>query len=130
MRGVLASVLIVACSYDPRATETSTDAPASDAPIDADGALALDLTRTPIWFGTPALPERVDAATIAHERELARTSGVGPPALGERLIAQPSPALVFVRSRDELDPYLADLVELYSPEEADLVRGLRVPLTR
>ena len=100
------------------------------APIDADGALALDLTRTPIWFGTPALPERVDAATIAHERELARTSGVGPPALGERLIAQPSPALVFVRSRDELDPYLADLVELYSPEEADLVRGLRVPLTR
>ena len=100
------------------------------APLGADGALPFDLTRTPIWFGTPALPERVDAATIEHERELARTHGVGPPALAERLVAAPARAPVYVHSRAELDLYLADLVELYSPEEADLVRGMRVPLTR
>ena len=33
---------------------------------DGDGGVALDLTTTPIFFGTPGLPEQVDAATIPN----------------------------------------------------------------
>lgn len=38
----------------------------------------VDLSRMPVWFGSPELPERVDAATIARERDLARQAGVEP----------------------------------------------------
>ncbi|UCF68106.1 MAG: hypothetical protein JSV80_02055 [Acidobacteriota bacterium] len=38
----------------------------------------VDLSVEPIWFGRPELPERVDAATIAVERQLAQQAGIVP----------------------------------------------------
>lgn len=101
------------------------------AEMDAHGAVALDLAATPIWFGTPELPERVGAATIARELALALASGAGPAAMSGRMKARPvSAEMIHVRDRSELELVLADLIELFSPEERDLAAGLRVPVIR
>jgi hypothetical protein len=101
------------------------------APLDAAGAVALDLATTPIWFGSPDLPERVDAEVIERELALALARGAGPATPAERARLRASAGeTVHARDRLELDPLLADLIEFYSPEETDLVRGLRVPVTR
>jgi len=95
------------------------------APLAADGSVALDLDTAPIWFGRRELPERVDARRIEEERALARRAGIGP---ARRLDAR-ARALEPVRARDrnELEAtYLADLIERWSPEEADRAAGLRV----
>jgi len=101
------------------------------APVDAGGHVQLDLARTPIWFGSLELPERVDAARIAAEAELARARGIAAPrtARGARLRSTAGETL-HVRTRDELSPYVADWVERYSPAETDLVAGLRLVGTR
>lgn len=39
----------------------------------------VDLAADPIWFGTPGLPEQVDAATARAERGLAARAAIGPP---------------------------------------------------
>jgi len=91
-----------------------------------DGRVDLDLARTPIWFGALELPERVDAPRIARERAQALRAGIGPVRRGARFVAAPA-APVFARDRGELEAtYLADLIERWSPEESDLVSGLRV----
>jgi hypothetical protein len=85
------------------------------------GVVALDLAATPLWFGAPALPERVDAAYIAGELEKARALGVTPlalPAIGD---------LMALASRDELDPLCGELVLHNAPEEQDLGLGLLAP---
>lgn len=96
------------------------------APVDASGQVRLDLEHTPIWFGSLALPEQVDAAIIAREHELALARGIGParPAASAHLRSLAADT-VRVRRRVDLDPYLADWIERYSPGEADLVAGLR-----
>jgi len=38
----------------------------------------LDLTKAPIWFGTPELPERIDQAAIDAERKMADRAGIQP----------------------------------------------------
>ena len=39
----------------------------------------VDLAADPIWFGTPGLPEQVDAAAARAERGLAARAAIGPP---------------------------------------------------
>jgi len=90
-----------------------------------DGRVALALEHAPIWFGSLELPERVDAARIAAERRAAEARGIGPARSGARLRAAAEGEPIRVRTRRELDAYLADLVAAYSPEEVDLVRQLR-----
>ena len=95
------------------------------APVDAQGHVALDLSKTPIYFGTPALPEQVDAATVAKELAAAKARGIAPPsATAVAAVSQPE-----VRFHDQYDVrvYSADLIEAWSPMEADLVSGLRAP---
>lgn len=89
------------------------------------GRVDLDLARAPIWFGSLELPERVDAARIAAERRAAEARGIGPARSAPRVRAASTGEPIRVRTRRELDAYLADLVELWSPEETDLVRQLR-----
>lgn len=36
----------------------------------------IDLSKEPVWFGTPALPERINTETIAKERAKAERSGI------------------------------------------------------
>jgi hypothetical protein len=85
------------------------------APLAEDGRVALDLDTAPIWFGSLELPERVDAARIAGERELARGRGLGPatrqPHVRVRFAADEA---VRVRSRAELEPYLQDLTARFA----------------
>lgn len=40
------------------------------------GEQAMDLSKVKIWFGTPELPERVDANRIAQESALADAAGI------------------------------------------------------
>ena len=39
----------------------------------------VDLAADPIWFGTPGLPEQVDASVVRAERGLAARAAIGPP---------------------------------------------------
>ncbi|UYV11423.1 MAG: hypothetical protein NCW75_08925 [Phycisphaera sp.] len=43
---------------------------------DITGEKAMDLSKVKIWFGTPELPERVDANRIAQESALADAAGI------------------------------------------------------
>jgi hypothetical protein len=96
------------------------------APTDASGAVQLDLAETPIWFGSLELPEQVDAVRIARERASALAQGLGPARRNPGAHLRSSAAdTVHVRRRVELDPYLADWIERYSPTEVDLVAQLR-----
>lgn len=96
------------------------------APVDARGHVALDLSTTPIYFGAPALPEQVDAATVTKELAAAKARGIAPPAAAAvAAVSQPE-----VRFHDSYDVrvFAADLIEAWSPMETDLVNGLRAPL--
>lgn len=94
------------------------------APLTEAGRVALDLDRTPIWFGGLELPERVDAARIAGERRRAAAANVRPARLGARVVPGAEP--VRVHDRLELEAtYLADLLERWTPEESDRIAMLR-----
>jgi hypothetical protein len=95
------------------------------APLDAAGNVQLDLAAAPIFFGAPGLPEQVDAAKIQVELEAALARGlVAPPRAAVASVMQPQ-----VRFSDdwELRVWSSDLIEAWSPQEVDLVAGLRAP---
>lgn len=84
-----------------------------------------DLTQAPLFFGTPALPEEVDAASAAREVAAAKRSGVRPPdAATVKKALRPG-----FRVADQYALYLeaANHVEEWSPSETDLISGLRAP---
>jgi len=81
----------------------------------ADGRVALDLDTAPIWFGSLELPERVDAARVQDELANARRSGIGPARRSPSLALQTAARdVIHARTRDELVPYVEDLVERFS----------------
>jgi hypothetical protein len=98
-------------------------------PVGPSGIPVLDPFQARIWFGTPELPERIDASRIASELALAIQAGVGPAAAASLLAPAPL-GTAFAVDRAELDVYLADLIELYSPGETALVAGMRIPIAR
>jgi hypothetical protein len=86
----------------------------------------FDLAQAPAFFGPPALPEEQDAARIDAALEAAVAAGVAPwpaPVL-EAAAREP----VHLPDYDRLLRLAADLIEEYSPQEVDLIRGLRVPV--
>ena len=99
------------------------------APRGADGLPVIDWSSTPIWHASPELPERVDTAWLAAELQAAYAAGVVAPR-AEAVAAALGPAPLHVPSRVDLNPALADLIERHSPGEIDVIRGLRVPVTR
>lgn len=101
------------------------------AELDPAGVLDLDLASEPIWFGTPRLPEQVDAATIAAERALAQRAGLMPLAaeVVERARARGGDWAAF-RSRTELERYAASLIHEWSPDEHELAESMLAPLIR
>ena len=101
------------------------------APRGPDGLPELDLDSSPIWFGTPELPERVDAARVQTELALASSDGVRPlPAARIQAALTEGGTLLHVTDRTALDRYLADLVERFAPHEVDLISGMRAPRVR
>jgi len=95
---------------------------------DGRGGVALDLATTPIWFGTPELPERVDEERILRERVLARERGIEPPpaAVVDTALTRGSGPL-HARDHAELQRHAAELIRRYSPGETDLIEGLLAP---
>jgi hypothetical protein len=93
--------------------------------LDASGKVDLDLSRTPIYFGAPALPEQIDAAAAQRELAAARARGIAPPAAAAVSAAQQPP--VAFDDDWQLHLHAADLVERWSPIEADVISGLRAP---
>ncbi len=86
-----------------------------------------DLKKTPIWFGTPALPERCTSETIAKERKAAEEAGIKPPAEA-RVAAATDQGGRDLRAADrfELRPTLARLVKKYAADESELADNLMV----
>lgn len=98
------------------------------APRDAAGRPALDLAAAPVFFGMPGLPEQVDAARAAAELSAARARGARP-ASAAALAAVTQPQVAFGDDW-ELHAWCADLIEAHSPQETDLIAGLRVARQR
>ena len=90
----------------------------------ADGLPLLELVGTPVWFGTPELPESVDAAAVAREAERAARAGIQPLSATSvaraRAAGEPSLAL---RAREDLEREAARLVLRFAPGEQDLAQG-------
>lgn len=95
-------------------------------PGELEGDSKLDLTTAPIWFGTPELPERVDADRIRQEKALAVNVGIKPfdAEKIEKVLAEGGETMAEETLAGVLE-VVADLVDEYSPQEADLAAGLR-----
>ncbi len=95
---------------------------------EADPAAPTPLDAIPIWFGSPELPERVDAATIDAELEAALASGVRPAATTSVQAAlDAGGGTLYLPDHAALLRFAADLVQTHSPDESDLIEGLRAP---
>jgi hypothetical protein len=86
----------------------------------------VDLTSTPIWFGSPELPERVTADTVRAERARAEKAGLRP--FGADKIARVLRATVPTMDVAALlRDVAAQLVYEYSPQEKELADAWRLP---
>ncbi len=76
-----------------------------------------DLARVPIWFGTPGLPESVDAGTVRAERSRAEASGIAPvpPDRIRSVLRKP----LAVADKSALLREAGALVQLYAPDESE-----------
>jgi len=95
------------------------------APLAADGSVDLDLGATPIFFGEPALPEQVTAEIVQSELDRAVARGLGGSSASQ--IASAMQDMVSFPDHGELHAFAASLIEAYSPQEVDLIAGLRAP---
>lgn len=90
---------------------------------------SVDLTTAPMWFGTPDLPERVTAETVAAERAKAEKTAIRPLPATQLSAARRAPA-----SAKDLATLLrttvADLVLEFSPEEKSLAEIWRLPVAK
>jgi hypothetical protein len=96
------------------------------AQVGADGQVDLDLTTTPIFYGEPELAERLDLAAVRTRRDSAVDRGILPPS--SAAVQAASLGQVHFQDDHQLRLWAADLIEAWSPQEADLVTGLRAPL--
>lgn len=85
----------------------------------------LDLTKALIWFGAPAMPERVDAAAIDLARKEATAAGIRPIATDrvEAAIERGGDTLVLATKKDLMREAMR-LVKVHSPVERDLADGV------
>lgn len=102
------------------------------APLDEAGEVAKILDDAPIFFGTPAIAEQVDAAAALRERAAALASGLRP--VGPETVARAvgrGGATLRTTDRASLLAAVAPFVRTWSPteaEQADLLEGK--PITR
>lgn len=89
----------------------------------------IDLTREPVWFGKPALPERVTADTINTERALADKAGIRP-FDAEKVQSVTQKPLEAGDLAALLRDYVAELVMKYSPQEKALAETWRLPVAQ
>jgi hypothetical protein len=93
--------------------------------LDKEGNIALDLSKSPIWFGTPGLPEQVDADRIEFEQSLARRARISAmPAEIIEAAREKGGALANLPTRESLRKAAAELIKAYSPQETELVDSI------
>ena len=90
----------------------------------------VDLTKDPIWFGTPRLPERVDAAIAKSERALAEKAGITPfpEKEVEAALAKGGEPIKTTDMSALLRDQVAELILEYCPDEKHLADDFRVPV--
>ena len=98
------------------------------APRGADGMPQLDLANAPIFFGEPALPETIDGARAVAELATARAKGVGDESAD--VVSTRTHELVDFVDDGDLRIWTSDVIERFSPDEVDLISGLRAPRLR
>jgi len=76
-----------------------------------------DLARVPIWFGTPRLPESVDAGTVRAERSRAEAAGIA--AVPPGRIRSALRKTLELADKSALLREAGALVELYAPDESE-----------
>jgi hypothetical protein len=93
--------------------------------LDKDGNIKLDLSKSPMWFGTPGLPEQVDADRIEIEQSLARRAKIEPVS-AEMIEAarEQGGALLESSTRESLRKSAAELIKAYSPQESQLIDSI------
>lgn len=87
---------------------------------DITGEKAMDLSKVKIWFGTPELPESVDANRIAQESALADAAGVKPFSAEkiQNLLAQNQ--TLSEPTKAGILNEVAALIRRFSPQEEEL----------
>ncbi len=96
----------------------------------------VDLSRIPIWFGSPELPERVNAKTIRVQRALAERANIQLLRAKTRPFATDKMQSITQKHLEVADlsvllrEYAADLVLKYSPQEKDLAETWRLPVAK
>jgi hypothetical protein len=79
-----------------------------------------DLGRVPLWFGTPRLPESVDAETVRAERSRAEAAGIRPvpPERIQAVLRKP----LELADKSDLLREAGALVQLYAPDEPSVTK--------
>jgi len=88
----------------------------------------IDLSQDPVWFGSPALPERIDADMIARERASAERAGISSPP-SEDVVSRTQDPVVVSDLSTLLRKQAADLLLEFSPQEKRLADAWRLPVT-
>jgi hypothetical protein len=91
---------------------------------------AVDLSSTPIFWAKPEiLPEALTSEDAEATLAAATSAGVVAQAKGVvQRAQQDGGGPVYVATQGMLYRYAADVIERYSPQESDLISGLRAPL--
>lgn len=89
----------------------------------------IDLSKEPVWFGSPALPERIDAKAIEAERAKALRSGIRP-LKADDIKSRTKDIGTVPDLTTLLRKYAADLILEFSPQEKYMVEAWRLPETR
>lgn len=90
----------------------------------------VDLSRDPIWFGSPELPERVSAQMIKSERVLVDEAKIRPFAAEKIKRVTQGPRLQVSDLYTLLRDHAAALVLKYSPQEKELAETWRLPVAK
>ena len=89
----------------------------------------IDLSKDPVWFGSPYLPERIDAAYIKKERVKA-SEGELLRLPGSLLSERTKESVVSPNLSTLLHKQAGDLILQYAPQEKRIVEAWRLPETR
>ncbi len=89
----------------------------------------IDLSDEPIWFGSPALPERIDEKTIADERTKAEDSGEFFSLSSDEIKIRTQPSIIENNLTTLLRNHASGLLLKYSPQEERLAKTWRLPET-
>lgn len=89
----------------------------------------VDLAREPAWFGSPELPERVNAETIRDERAKADKAGIRP-LDAEKIRNVTQEGLVASDLAALLREHVAELLIKFSPQEKALAETWRLPVAQ